>query len=147
MENNYYTPELSDLHIGYECEINLGGVVGWEKHTISMRDFEFTKPLHNNNLGAYRTPYLTKEQIEAEGWKFLHISQDLWFEKEGDFDFDNFYTSKLTMHYGAKAHIGYSDLRLTIIADDRGLDYKLFEGMCPSINEFRKITKLIRIIE
>ena len=96
-------------------------------------------------LRTLRTPYLTKEQIEAKGWKFLHISQDLWFEKEGDFDFDNFYTSKLTMHYGAKAHIGYSDLRLTIIADDRGLEYKLFEGMCPSINEFRKITKLIRI--
>ena len=142
MENNYYTPELSDLHIGYECEVKIGEE--WEKTNLTD-SIQFPHVELRLSQGRLRTPYLTKEQIEAEGWKFLHISQDLWFEKEGDFDFDNFYTSKLTMHYGPKSHIGYSDLRLTIIADDRGLDYKLFEGMCPSINEFRKITKLIRI--
>jgi hypothetical protein len=142
MENNYYTPELSDLHIGYECEVKVGE--GWEKTNLTD-SIQFPHVELRLSQGRLRTPYLTKEQIEAEGWKFLHMSQDLWFEKKGDFDFDNFYTSKLTMHYGAKSHIGYSDLRLTIIADDRGLAYKLFEGMCPSINEFRKITKLLRI--
>lgn len=146
MENNYYTPELSDLFVGYECETapKPSLILGELLYTPYVITGEYSMENHFK-YGIIRTPYLTKEQIEAEGWKFLHISQDLWFEKEGDFDFDNFYTSKLTMHYGAKSHIGYSDLRLTITADDRGLEYKLFEGMCPSINEFRKITKLIRI--
>ena len=38
MENNYYTPELSDLHIGYECKVKIGEE--WEK-LISPTLFNF----------------------------------------------------------------------------------------------------------
>ena len=49
MENNilidkqeYYTPEIEDLFIGYEYEFNNGGE--WEKSEILPRDFSTETP-------------------------------------------------------------------------------------------------------
>jgi hypothetical protein len=59
MENDkYFTPDIEDLRVGYECDLLGSKIVIEDRHDL---DLSFDHPL--------RTPYLTKEQIEAEGWK------------------------------------------------------------------------------
>jgi len=76
MDEKYYIPEIEDFRIGYEYEMYEG--FGWTKQV-------FPKPWWFNNGGMgtinvlknalvdyIHVPYLTKEQIEAEGWKIDH---------------------------------------------------------------------------
>lgn len=127
--DKYYTPEISDLFIGYECEINTKDITGvdkWIAYTIGDEYHEVTmsRAKFGVRSGLTRTPYLTKEQIEAEGWKYE------WWEKgtrnwsKGDIvltTFDGF--DRIKINYPGT--------------------YQLFDGKCPSINEFRKICKLL----
>lgn len=164
MENKYYTPNIEDVRIGYECE-----------HTTHMSAFELNDTnriikdkLYLPDVVSYlswvmedgeelskfvRTPYLTKEQIEAEGWEMYSKGIDMWFEKEvltAEFDWSglcNLYgykPYKLFLNYGEHDH------KINIKCDfSGGADFSksdtLFEGYCPSINEFRYISKLLKI--
>ena len=105
------------------------------------------------NNGQLRTPYLTRVQIEAEGWEMYSKGIDMWFEKEVltvEFDWSglcNLYgykPYKLFLNYGEHDH------KINIKCDfSGGADFSksdtLFEGYCPSINEFRYISKLLKI--
>lgn len=142
MENKYYTPDIEDICVGYECERDFSEIreaEDWKPTIIEQDDFK------SFFIEDIRVPYLTKEQIEAEGWKFKGKSVDLWWEKEGDFQIGNWTSYKIVMHYGMKGHVGNQDCRLYIYAEDRGDEHRLYEGNCPSINEFRKICKLLNI--
>ena len=65
MENNYYTPELSDLYIGYECEVKIGEE--WEKTNLTD-SIQFPHVELRLSQGRLRTPYLTKEQMPHGGY-------------------------------------------------------------------------------
>ncbi len=161
-----YTPEIEDIRVGYECEIcpNLGYEDKWIK-VIGKCEEEIGNGVKSCNLDeltydclidgyiGIRTQYLTKEQIESEGWEFKVKSIDLWFEQEvltDEFDWSgmcNLYTYKpykLFLNYGLHDH------KLQIKCDfSGGEDFSgsdtLFEGYCPSINELRTIQKLLKI--
>jgi len=132
MENDkYFVPDIEDFRIGYECEINGSGLAGgmdnWVQYT--------TKSINNLKgletflaAGCLRVPYLTKEQIEAEGWKQRVTEDDIWYLGEQR-DYDLILAKK--PHY--------------IIILDNDNDVTLFSGYCPSINEFRYICKLLKI--
>lgn len=130
MENKYYIPELEDLHAGYECEIQIGGKDGncW-KPTRLLR-------IHSAIGFDVRTLYLTKEQIESEGWKY---SNRVYTHPENH----EFITYKKGNYY-----VGYieEDKVFTVFENIpyRGEEITryYFQGKCPSINEFRKIIKL-----
>ena len=87
IENNYFIPSIEDLCVGYEFEVKhdyyLYGpgkdTCPWSKCILKKNDlfadyddYSFLELcilyLNSNHL---RVPYLTKEQIEAEGW-ILH---------------------------------------------------------------------------
>lgn len=175
MIDKYYTPDISDLFVGYETEkikldfsshtdlflpegatqeeynkvwddyytsrVEFFTPIESEPHLLQLDDFrrfQASERIMNPIRGFIRTPYLTKEQIEGEGWKYTGRSVDIWFEKEGDFQIGNWTSYKVRMHYG-------EDQRLFIHAVDSGGEHYLFEGKCPSINEFRKICKLIGV--
>ena len=96
MENKYYTPDIEDIRVGYECEIfnpaNTDPFIlghyydSWDKITIHRVN------MYDVGRKEFRTPYLTKEQIEAEGW--IHIGGKLSsygsqiFEKISNMTFD-----------------------------------------------------------
>lgn len=150
----YYQPELEDLFIGYECE-RLGGEFAveiidfsndtppkrvyhsprkWENHIIEgVSDFTYLPDL--------RTPYLTPSDIIKCGWKCredltLRYQYRMAFEKGNYFlVFDE------------------EDMHIEIIAKDV-TELKFMKRFpenfritipCPSINEFRKILKLLKI--
>lgn len=154
MENKYYTPAIEDLHVGYEYEYRVGKNYAWNTGKIfdlyTDRDgygiYEVEEYLGEGNI---RTPYLTKEQIEAEGWMLKAKSIDLWFESDIE------KASRLQELYGYKCYklylnYGLHDHKIIIKGDFNGgsnFDNSdtLFEGFCPSINEYRTICKLLNI--
>lgn len=74
----YFTPLLEDICVGYEAEANLKlfGIkdAGWEPFVFEGVGQEV---IEYHKKGMYRVPYLTKEQIEKEGWKY-HSNSEAW---------------------------------------------------------------------
>ncbi len=139
----YFAPEPEDIHIGYECELRvfyLDIPPRWVAHKLQSTIF---------NPDNIRVPYLTKEQIEAEGWELKHKSVDLWFEagieKASSIqDYYRYKCYKLYLNYGTHDH------KLKIKGDfgpGDGFDKSdtLFEGECKDINTLRYICKLLHI--
>ncbi len=132
MENKYFTPNIEDLYVGYECEIN--NIHGkWESITIT---FTNSNSFYKTDLAEVcllvedkyvRVPYLTKEQIEAEGWK----PEQSYFRKNNLYLF--FENNELEIEFGEP---------FTWDASDSDVRYK---GECKDINTFRKLIKLLGI--
>lgn len=144
MENNYYTPEISDIRVGYEHEAYFNNE--WKKYIIETNDnLRSYKELINSN--RIRVGFLTKEQIEAEGWKLDTIittdddDNDLYntgFSKY--LDENNWYSVVLYPENKILIQKGWYRNEVT------WLSREVFYGECKSINEFRYITeKLLKI--
>ena len=142
MKNKYFTPDMEDFHIGYECEISTPTI--WKSGKfpeileLNSELDEFGKDsLMKAAHAILRVPYLTKEQIEAEGWKENVLNNNekalLLFLKNG-------YELRMYKNYIC---------RFSILIVGAGIipnwDKVLFEGKCKDINTFRKICKLLEI--
>ena len=142
MENKYFTPDMEDFHIGYECEISTPTI--WKSGKfpeileLNSELDEFGKDsLMKAAHAILRVPYLTKEQIETEGWKENVLNNNekalLLFLKNG-------YELRMYKNYIC---------RFSILIVGAGIipnwDKVLFEGKCKDINTFRKICKLLEI--
>lgn len=151
-DNQYFTPNIEDIRVGYECELLDASPPedDWKIHIISKFDrFEFlNKWIENKEI---RVPYLTKEQIEAEGWKMLEDKspftskpykyRKIIGEKEtGIFNEDHIYTLE---YYG----IGNTNLIIHLEWESSWNRYSgnIFYGTCKDINTFRYICKLLNI--
>ena len=142
-ENNYFIPEISDLRVEYECEVqeivsaishcvddiirtDLTYDENWVKVSI---DYPVYLKLHHYlellESGHLRTPYLTKEQIEAEGWE--ETTSHSVFEK-GEYQLGYLWNSidspQIWMKY---------------------IHFIKYEGECKDINTFRWLCKLLKI--
>lgn len=141
-EEKYYTPDISDLRVGYEferCYITKKGTI-WYKYAIkehclesgySNGDYvesEIEKILREIKEDEIRTPFLTKEQIGGEGWEFLYedAANSVIFTKD---------SRTLTFVQGGKE----------VIIRTLDFNYTFFKGSCPSVNELRYISKLLNI--
>lgn len=123
----YYTPELEDLHVGYECELRTDiNENTWVAHKLSHIGGcdKFIIYSAFIMVSSIRTPYLTPAQIEAEGWIYKGGSS----YRKGDY---------LLKYLGGSS---YSILDISLPIDEY-----VFLGRIPSINEFRKICKLLEI--
>lgn len=165
----YFIPDIEDLKVGYECEIctNYGyesfndNKEIWEKVLIEYKneDGTYTEKLLNIIIGIddgyqpVRVSYLTKEQIEAEGWNFKIKGIDLWFEKEvltEEFDWSSFCNLYGYKPYKLFLNYGTNDNKIIIKCDfSGGADFSnsdiLFEGECKDINTLKYISKLLKI--
>lgn len=148
MENKYYTPELEELFVGYECEIyesvfdNTEDYMEWVE--IAINEYFNFQDYHN--CKRIRTKYLTKEQIENEGFvetfiKFRNTNKEnyvLGFSKKVE-DFILF------IHLDTK----YNTLKIIkefrFLIDDLEETNQniLFSGKVKSINEFKKVIKMV----
>lgn len=146
----YFTPGIEDIRVGYECEMMLpqdpyDKEYAWDKVILTERngfnpenpDYAFSKVEWYPD--TIRTSYLTKEQIEAEGWEYTGKGVDIWFRKKGIFSISSWTSYEIKIQYGL------SDKRLRIVAVDIDNEKTLYQGECKSINEFRIICKLLNI--
>jgi len=137
MKEKYYIPDIGDLHIGYEGEINWNRAYETSfipfKIRIQDEDFAYTDEISDiinavdDGYAEIRTSYLTKEQIEAEGWKKQY--------KKGTWRVYQKYPIHIVLMYDEEKHELSIDNDFMI----------LYQGECKSINEFRYICKLLKI--
>lgn len=136
MENKYFTPDIEDLCIGYELVSNLEKLgLGMGRAPLRISKDNISHVL--SNIDNYEVPHLTKEQIEAEGWKERTLNSNeqalLLFSKNG---------------YDLRIYKDYV-YRFSKLIVGAGMmpnwDKVLFEGECKDINTFRTICKLLKI--
>jgi hypothetical protein len=136
----YFVPEISDFCIGYEYE----QLVTPLSESLSKSEPEWMKckfpdPFTIDRIlllyerkEQLRVSYLTKEQIEAEGWKHDKKHNDV----------KHFYKNEIYL----RLYIGYHHEEIIFhnisIFNENGV---LFRGECKDINTFRKIIKLLGI--
>lgn len=171
MSQQYYTPSIDELFVGYECEIRriyhwqewgilhqirnepvisdvwAPVIVGYEYPVSPPGEFKLidieamvkrTEAPHPTVDGCkpyiekqlLRTPYLTVEAIEKEGWKNKKITKPFvmqHFEKTVD---------------GEGYVLVFKEGYIGIYPNTVGTDC-LFRGRCKSVNELRKAEKMI----
>ena len=153
MENKYFTPDIEDLCIGYECEYNFARAyknefdfvkIGYKDVTPGEAGYtdELTNMIHliDDGAAAIRVPYLTKKQIKAEGWKLKNTHPE-WptFEK------GNYWVTLITEE-DKLPFIRIMGIDPMLIVGVKYLSsYNVYQGQCKSINELRKICKLLGI--
>lgn len=138
----YFTPEVTDLRVGYECEANVTVFKtkdAWRQCTLKGVGQEV---IEYHRQGVYRTPYLTKEQIKSEGWEYSGNYADL--PELGFFKETNLYNTVLQylLYYTPDTN----QLRIERIVDcGTGKEDYLYNGKCRDINTLRQIQKLLEI--
>lgn len=137
-ENKYYTPNIEDIRIGYECEVLVSPTINsvdWSplSKIIDKEDLNRVLIVYDRNNLSVRTSYLTKEEIEAEGWKLVSI--------EGWIDC----LHKKSVLSNCSYYLWLESNELEIRKDFIDLESTVYKGKCPSINEFRYICKLLGI--
>lgn len=153
MENKYFTPDIEDIRVGYKCQVLwcCKEPRPWNNIKVTKEDYLNTTSLPIEEIISrlqydvveIRTPYLTKEQIEAEGWVFTNRfeggSADR-FEENFKKDFPNGYYA-LTIN-----QFQFVTIRLwNCINPKEPISQTHWRGILPSINEFRTICKLLKI--
>jgi len=147
MENKYFTPDIEDIRVGYECEIyeqksrKLIKDVGWHTVKVTLGNSEYGESVAINRILNYikqnklRTRYLNKEQIEAEGWIELISTTPITQEVESAPTWTFLSKEDCTMIFKVDCqHIQITKGSKTI-----------FSGECKCINTLRYIEKLLNI--
>lgn len=135
----YYTPDIEDIRIGYECEVdNRYKIIG--KYLIDLQSAQQCL-----KIGKLKTPYLTKEQIEAEGWEFVTTMTS---SNEFRIPFEEVYMKKFKKGYYQFRYSNehFASISIWDCTDNmKPIQRNLFNGECKSINELRQIQKLLGI--
>ena len=143
-KEKYFVPEESDLRLGYEYETNFNGENKWKKKIVNdlgcerdgcgeLQDLLTLINYHNSDILDYqlnyanmvRVPFLKKEQIENEGWKFTEQIGNTMFFKKKDFEL-TFNTDRIEINNIGEYDLGYW-------------------GKCKDVNIFRYLMKLLEI--
>lgn len=154
MKEKYFTPDISKIHVGYECETRQFTGGNWFKCIIDEEMYYADdNGLYKNNCPLFyietyfRTPYLTKEQIETEEWSFIE-----------DRIYKNFQEEYLCQYF--KREVTYidgviRDLELVYTPSINRIEVRydggdfnpqyIFDGKIYCINEFRNILKYLCI--
>ena len=134
MENKYFTPDIEDLCIGYELELLCVIEGNNEKEETWKNTIIYNLYVENKEefIKSVRVPYLTKEQIEAEGW----IDNTLCYQTP------ELFVGLQNSQTWRKLVYRFSNNMLQIVEVD---DSYIYSGNCKDINTFRKIIKLLKI--
>lgn len=136
-ENKYFTPDIEDIRVGYECEEG-----SWDSKEDKRIWHKYIWPgdraPDDMEYYAFQTPYLTKEQIEAEGWGCLgEYPGGAGLFNKGIYELvtSTDYRMKITKVW--KSFEGQPD--------EKTHRKDIYNGGCKDINTFRQICKLLEI--
>ena len=147
MENKYFTPDIEEMFVG--CEFEMHDTWGdWKKLILTENLLKYPMVgLGSGNERApwywkFRVPYLTKEQIEAEGWELIQIyPKGACIFQKGTKEEGCELTCDFTEH-----RVHFTKLYFCGLDDEytrTKLTWRSLE--CKDINTFRKICKLLKI--
>ncbi len=152
MENKYYIPKIEELYVGYELECNVEG--NWIKVPYQLNFLQGQgKPdlkdtYRSLSEGHIRTPFLTAEQIEAEGWIPQPSNQAGKYFRKGDI-FISFYRLRIDETSDGLQHklliYRIHDPEVESSEQSTVPTEMLYNGSYKSINEFRTILRFLEI--
>lgn len=133
----YYQPKIEDLHVGYEYyfikdhtkEINEDNLI----HIIldeSKMKMIFTSV--RINLMSFLNKSLDKDDFISQGWELNYNHDNLYVFTKGTYD----------ARWWSDNYIEIYD---SYQVEEKTEWSIIYEGSCPSINEFKQISKLLNI--
>lgn len=152
--DKYFTPDIEDIRVGYECEIlwnqdifpedNWYSVVVGDNQTEDFDTIDYIGRIANEKI---RVPFLTKEQIEVEGWEGETIIKDSWNDEKDEYidgfskseNEDKWWDMYITEDYTLRIYRRFYRNEVAWVS------IPVFEGTCKDINTFRYILKLLGI--
>jgi hypothetical protein len=147
MENKYFTPDIEDIHIGYELEAKITNFPDRNNWIpIVIKGFVNVKEYHD--AGIYRVPYLTKEQIEAEGWKHYQNIPDMVVPEGYVEYYKDVEWFKVVISISERSHyLTVEKVFQNVQIGNELQEFRntIYNGECKDINTFRKIIKLLEI--
>jgi hypothetical protein len=138
-DNKYYTPEVGELRVGYQCEIlddwDNGNNPVYKPHVFKFEHgwIEIPERIVEN----IRTPYLTREDVESLGW-----SQN-W--KETDTYEGCYILTTAPVCEGAPDEIWELWHYDKVVSISNELSNRCYDGECKSINELRLLMRWLQI--
>lgn len=142
-DNMYYTPEETDLYIGYQCEMKDKDEKSNAYTKITLGRSHLLNYLEWMEDRDIRTPYLNNEQIENDGWQPVGGTphQRTFRMKSAVPDkLETGKTFEITKYLAAQTPW----IEVTTIQDKKQVT--LYKGRCKSINELRLICRMLCII-
>ena len=150
----YYTPEIDEFHVGFECEIQSSwgmqkGIYPSILREDTLTGFQLQKIGETETLkkviSGIRVKYLDKEDIESCGFGNYKKSVCAWYELEGHFE-DSF----ASYGYWTKIRLIHceSDNKIKILAFEHSWDEEetvLFQGKIKNKSELKKLLKKLNI--
>lgn len=144
-EDKYFIPDIEDIRTGYECELYVED--SWQEATLiditklglKFNSFNKKKEWIFTNVDGtvIKTPYLTKEQIEAEGWQVIDDKNPAKFKHPVEVD--------VQVIYDFENHYLWITIPAEIVKEKIKYRANKYAGYCKSINEFRYISKLLQL--
>lgn len=148
-QKRYFTPSIEDIHVGYECEVlhenhsmaasNSIYRCEWRPATLTATDI-YNLREHPDRI---RVPYLSKEQVEREGWTYQGAKSYYLLGYSVDQGFHNAFEKGHYIIQG-RSLFGGHHLKIFFDGDQEGATC-VYEGECKDINTFRYICKLLGI--
>ena len=165
MENKYYTPDISEFHVGFEYERMNGA--DWEKAELTnvdcwgtmSRGYEKKIEEIDSLIRSVRVKYLDREDIESLGFKDDQEYKSTVDESNSDWHYDYGMESnnkKLKLiyinwrTYGAREieevdHSKYNEYSVVKIVKSviPGEEFTAFLGFIKNKSELKRILKMI----
>jgi hypothetical protein len=135
-QEKYYTPEITELYVGFECEMCEPEYVGDDKYERNWRKITFEGFEAYRNRYEYRVKYLDRQDIE-----------ELGFELESEHHNDNhhgyvFFKYFSDIKYGLKIRYIDNNIRDVIIYYGEKEICFLFDGIIKNKSELKKILRM-----
>ncbi len=149
--DKYYTPEISEFHVGFEYEyLQPGGA--WIKHNLDGTPIvhreldEFTDDLMKLAHAITRVRYLTKSDIESLGWQLLTDEMRSRWNPQEQMKYYFESTNKELSYLNFYAEPMYSNRGLDIVGERIRvvIDYG-FDGYIKNKSELSRIMKMLNI--
>lgn len=153
----YYTPELEELHFGFECEVYnsterymFEAENGWIKTCIGIvNELRFMPTILSLiNDSQIRVKYLDREDIEECGWESQMVVNV--FDDEDDI-ISGYVISKgdkeeyVLLHNDENGAVGIYTKRIYSLITDNWEQLTLFSGYIKNKSEFKKLMKQLNI--
>lgn len=147
-ENKYFVPQIEDIRVGYECQVQSIENAQWGNFTITEKwMWDGTTIFEYLELGNVRVPHLTKEQIISERWTMFKAEFDN-AEKNGRFGYNKGNYFLVHDSKNNRIELIYKDPSIEQESNwgvSRSPEHFRFQCECKDINTFRHICKLLKI--
>ncbi len=136
MKNNkYYTPELSEFHIGFEFEYL--NKTKWKKQIVTLNNFPsfpygYMESLETLEYGV-RVKFLDKKDIESFGFKY-NKKQDLYISNKTYLGVSCGDDKKLCIFYDSN-----DNNMLIYFRDNTGYEFERFDGFIKNKSELKNL--------